>query len=294
MTSQDFEPTLLASLARRLLGSPLDATEAPRFEELSSPERHALFAIGEDVGISEPDIVASSKETTARLLAEIVRLLNADVLSGERRQAAKTRLGNRGDLQPREYSVTFGPDFKHYEAIGVKRWHVEDAIRTPDAVEHLFPEKVAEGDFPAISLFAKFVTPERGSPFVTMAQTVRNGATLQVATAWRMPSDLLELSSIDRPLDLLRRFVSRFGLPFSMFDNPRTNFIYYQTFALGERARGFTAKELVSSFHVDHPKDHFFLSGSTFRVGESGLLEIAMAYFIDTTAYQASLKSQRT
>jgi hypothetical protein len=142
-----------------------------------------------------------------------VALVNVDM------HALKNRLGRKGELHPSQYDVRFGIDFDVFEALGIRKNHVIDAINHPDRLQH-FPlnRQVQKSDAP-ITLSMKFIeSKKREDRFVLLVISARDGQ-VQVATgAYRIYFSDVDLNGSNEPLDFLKAFVKTHGLRFRFGD----------------------------------------------------------------------------
>jgi hypothetical protein len=182
-------------------------------------------------------------EAVAELLSEIqrtqklkptaknVKAVLFQVLSGELKRvllddaetkAARSRLGQRGDLPAPQYRVVFDENFRYGpRSRGITRTYVENTIHSPDGFQHLLTERSTDRDsVPAVSLFVKRhankTRPQ--DSYVLLVQTQRSADSLHVNTAWSIyPADV-DITNAKTPLDMLTAFVGKYGLEFYIGD----------------------------------------------------------------------------
>jgi hypothetical protein len=123
-------------------------------------------------------------------------------------ESVKARLSLRGELRSDLYDVRFHRSFGVSEAHGVRRNHVLEAIRNADDVEHLN----LLDDEELISFFLRTHNdfPNK-DPFVLLVLARRAGGHLEVSDALRAYLSDVDISGAQRPLDVLRLIVERYG-----------------------------------------------------------------------------------
>jgi hypothetical protein len=161
----------------------------------------------------------------ARLLDELTKELSETLLGPTGASEARDRLGQRGDLSPASYTVRFTNFADLARKEGVRRRYVEEAMRTPDSMQHL---RLDSSGFPGATLVAKRVL-DTAIPHVLLVIAKRVEATMEIHDALRVPLALLPKDKLTAPLELLRLMIERYGLPFNL-GQPRLLQV-----ALGER-----------------------------------------------------------
>ena len=219
-----------------------------------------------------------------RLFEVLSKEMSEYVLRGNARTEAKARLGNRGELPLNQYELKFASAFDSLAEIGTRRSHVESAIRTPDRVEHLLPERFDFGMDFGITFVAKYEkASRRENNFWLLVQTQRVKAALNVTAAWRVYLSDVKLKSDPSPLDILRAFVDVYGL-----DLP----------GIGVSPKFVLYKVIPASLSDDpkllfrlHPEDakRKFLGVFALRASSLGVVEVACAYAIDLEKYKYDL-----
>jgi hypothetical protein len=123
-------------------------------------------------------------------------------------ESVKANLSFRGELRPDLYDVKFHPSFEISEAHGARRNHVLEAIRNSKDVEHL---NLLDNEA-LISIFVRvhndFSAENR---FVLLVLARRIGAHLLVYDALRIYLSEVDISGAQRPVDILRRVVEKYG-----------------------------------------------------------------------------------
>lgn len=220
----------------------------------------------------------SSKNTKAVLFQVLSGELKRVLLDESQTKAARARLGQRGDLPAPQYRIAFDPQFRMGpRRRGITRSYVENALYAPDDVQHLLEDRFTD----AVSLYVKRHSNKTRpqDSYILLVQTRRVQETQHVTTAWGVyPADV-DLSAAKTPLDTLQAFVGTYGIDFRVGDQQR-RFVLYETI------HGEPGKD-IEFFHVQHKGQ--LESTQTFRRPHDGMVEIAVAYAIDTERYKRDL-----
>jgi hypothetical protein len=155
------------------------------------------------------DPTDTSPETRGRVFEFLFTEMSQIALPNSELDSVKAKLSFRGELRPDLYDVRFVPKFRTAEAHGIRRNHVLEAIRNADDVEHL---NLLDGE-ELLSLFLRTHKdfPSR-DPFVLLVLADRVGARLEVFDAFRAYLSDIDLSAAQRPSDILRLIVEKYGL----------------------------------------------------------------------------------
>jgi hypothetical protein len=280
--SIDDEERVLAALIQWFLPQPRDEEPETLPSDLKALQHSALAEIQANLSIDPAD---QSAMTKAKILEFLAKEMSGPVVRGTRGEQAKRRLGQRGDLRPDFYKIEFGDSFHEAEKRGIRKSHVEDALRHPDEVQHLLPERIQKEGFPAVSLYAKNHGEQRSADqFTLLVQTTREGYTQRVDSTWRVYHSDVNLSQAHEPLDLLRAFVEVYGLYCRVGNSAPAKFFLYEAFPLTPGQR---PTEILK---IDVPQGVFFETSSLIRVSSLGVIEVAIAYVIDMVRYMNDLR----
>jgi hypothetical protein len=198
---------LLSSTVHSLLPDPgvgsriTDVLNAPAKSraQLLHELRHKLHLNADD---RSPIAQAKIFDTLSSEISKYA-LKNADI------RQIKARLGARGDLNPSSYEVDVPSDRRDDLAVrGIRPNHIEDALHTPDAVQHLSSER---NDF-LVSLFLKRVGSGRDA-FTLLVVARRDGYLLRVRDALRIYHSDVDIKGAHEPFAVLRAFLNRYGVP---------------------------------------------------------------------------------
>jgi hypothetical protein len=253
--------------------------------------RSVVEEVRSQLGFAEDDLSAETRERITARLDSILRELS---VSPERENEARRRLGDRGELWPRAYRLNFPADRETLRQVLVREEQLENVLRKPDAVQHLLPAAFNAPGAEPMSLYAMWIQSREGrQPYVMLVQTQRRGDEQQISQAWRVFHDDLERPMPEIPLQMLAAFVERFGVYFSVGNNDRLElFVPYAHLtpdASGE-VRLFTTHGTA-----DRPiGPRTELRGSLqLKPNEDKSIDVALAYTINLTAYQESLRRHR-
>lgn len=264
----------LANLTKNYLPWPLEQEALPEDEVTldAKAELDSLFT-----GSGSPGSKGHNQEVLNFLYRQMASLA---IPKGSTEQI-KERLGSKGDLPSDQYKIEFGSTAKEFGKRGVSRKEVIQAIRRPDSVTHLLRgEKKIEGASP-ISIYLK-QSKWRGNQIFLIVQTKREGAVLQISTAWKVLSNDLHLGSPFNALEALQAFVEIFGLDFSIGSGTPHRFLLYDAIPI--------LRETTELLHVLTLDKVSFVTSFMFRMSPVNVAEISIAYVINTTKYMEYLK----
>lgn len=274
---------LLATVIKSLLPSPKvqpSISEGPVQAEL---QMKVLEEVKRKLRLDAND---QSHTANAKILEFLASEVCEYILSRANVNHIKNRLGQRGELWPSHYEVEFSRQFADTaEKRGVRRKHVVEALRQPDAVEHLLTPRIKDSDSVHFSLYIKVVKkPETTDPFNLLVQTRRTGNVQSVASVWRIYLKDVNLKNVREPLDVLRAFVEVYGMDFRIAESSWGKFFLYESIQPGVNQR--TTKIL----EVENLKNENWESGMLFRKSSLGVIEIAVAYVINISKYTNDLR----
>lgn len=220
-------------------------TALQKFEQNKARTILAAAALSQD-RLAEPESISKYSVEVAEVLAEIRAALNLSpndesinarrkidlALADEIKRVilgqtsiddVQGKLGTRGELPIGAYKVEFPPGYD--EKIHDKKSIVEKAIRLADEVEHLQDEAARLSDRGHTLILKWFEAKGRGVSHWMLIDALRFGNTLSVAAAWRVIPNLVDLKGITSPLDMLLRFLDRYGFEVELPDGTSGRFL---------------------------------------------------------------------
>lgn len=218
------------------------------------------------------------------ILSHLSKAMADQTLDNARVNEIKARLGQRGELPATLYRLQFRDSLREAEKRGIKRSHIEDVVYARDSmVEHLLPDQIQVGGYPAVSIYGKTYGETRSRDRFTLLVLTNRANDVQVFdAAWRVYHSDVDVSKVSSLLDLLRAFVGVYGLDISLSDLPRERFIFYKTFQTAPSPK---PTKLIQVFADITPMPNFEVS-SFFRYDPNGLMEVAIAFAINLTRYK--------
>jgi hypothetical protein len=140
------------------------------------------------------------------------REISSYLLSGVDLAEVRARVGDKGALSPSLYKVTFSPKFEASKAFwGLSAKYILNAITNCDQVQHLVSGIEAPNAPPHSSLFTQ-IPPVKHHPLYTiLVKCQRVADMLIVDEAYRIYHDEVDLVGAALPLDILKRFIEKFG-----------------------------------------------------------------------------------
>jgi hypothetical protein len=236
----------LASVTKSLLPHP----GTPQEEPLLVPAELQQKVIGEikrRLKI-QPDDWSSAALT--KLLNYISAALSSLILQETDLSEVKERLGQRGDLSPRDYKIVYPADFFNFQkGLAIRPSHVSEALTNPTNVQHLSSGDpgISTDTFPNVSFYSRVQLDHYGEPFSLIVQSIRRKDVQHVYSAWRIYHDNIKMPEVYSPLGVFEAFVSKYGKEFMVADNPVGKFLLYK------RLPGVSAEQMIDA--TKGPKD---------------------------------------
>lgn len=225
-----------------------------------------------------------SAQAHTKILAFLSEEMSQPLRSSTRMAEAKARLGDKGYLPYLSYRLIFQESFRESERLGIKRSHVEDALKAPDLVQHLRPDLIKREGFPALSIYLK--SPQRrqgGEPFTLLITTERTGDTQTILSAWRIYHAEVDTTGITEPLAMLRAFLAVYGVPCRVGNSSVETFFLYEVFPVAD------GQEYTKVLTIeDYPPE--FYTANFFRVSPLHVVEASLVYVVNLTKYIADLQ----
>jgi hypothetical protein len=274
---------VLARLALHLL--PSATTDAGWYERLSSDTEssNVVEELRQFLRLRPNDHSDRARE---RMMDRLISLMTQTSLSADQLVAVGKRVGESGDLPLSYYEIKFSDSFEHGEAQrGIRRRFVEEAIRQPDKMEW-FPPKDEGGK--AIALFMKLQPPQNNSIRWLLVHASVSGQKLDVVTCWWIWPGDVGMEEKDQPLVVLRKLVDKYGVPFSVGPRVFRTLVFDESFPMeGFRPQG-------NIFGVHPPRRDMKVEGNAdrTRVSPLGIIEVGLAYAIDVSGYEQTLRER--
>lgn len=282
-TLQHMSPKQMISVlaaAARETGSTLPEFEGGKPKSLDGPVRDLIQEIHTVLKIPAEDNSNKSRKAIDEFLVRAIRNV---VLGKEQEDIVLQNVAKHGLLSPSAYKVEFDSDFNRlFKALGGYRNTVEEAVLRPDDFQHLMTDPPFVDESELFSLFVKKGTrPELGAHWL-LVQTLRKGITQLVQCAWWVHAADVDVSRVEKPLDLLRAFVDKFGIPLRMGEKSGK----YIEDAVLDKTPGEPAS---FEFEVNLKTDEYFWTASSRVKLEEDRFQVGIAYCIDLKMYRTAL-----
>jgi hypothetical protein len=272
---------ILARLTLRLLPSP-SHNDWRTTSDLGAEDHRVLEDLRQSLRLTVHD---HSERARLRMVESLVGLMTQASVPAERLIQIGTRVAGSGDLPLSYYEIRFGASYKEAEAKrGIRKGFVEDAVRTPDKIQWFPPRRNGEK---ALVFFLKRQPSTRTTEKWLLVHSHVDGSKQEVAKAWWVWRDDIGMSESDAPLDVLRKHVHKYGLSFVIGGSEPMMFAFDQTFPMqGMAPRG----QILSVKHSKGVK--FEAIAEQTRVSPLGVVEVALAYAIDVSRYESTLRGR--
>lgn len=272
----------------------------PRIEEVihqtgRDPEfvRAILSEIRKYLRVPEDD---QSIKTQSQIHAFLSQEISRAVLTGQAVSNVKARLGNRGELHPSQYEVSFqGADPEEYEATGLRQSNIIEAVTHPDNVVNIKAKYLLEDRDPRTTISIKFVATKRADDnFIVLVVTTREGYIQTVRLAVRVYHSDVKLNDLNDPVEITRSFVNNFGLTFKLGDSV-SRFMFHEPIRLERSFNKYNPLD-KNIKALDKPKENIF--GGVVTGGETGIKgpggeytgEVVLGFIFDMSTYLESIR----
>lgn len=276
-----FDPKTAANILAEaaLATSPIPEFEGTPYVAPYSQEVSSLLSVARgQLHISDSD---SSPEAKFKLDNLLSHALNEIVFARIDKKEVVKRAGAAGRLLPKQYTVNLPAAMTLFYGLGVRPNHIEDTILNPDVFQHLMTEPANISPENRVSLFVKRTISKSADGFYLLVQTLRSGADQFAQAAWKIYIADMTDTIINEPLDMLREFVSRFGIPFT---------VNGKSYTFMDSSEFKRSSEVVIDFPPLQP--NYFYTASSKVTGET-IFEIGIVYGIDLGKYAENLKMHR-
>lgn len=223
-----------ASLLRQFLIDPFSERKGPELSHLTDDEKSALESLATQFDTTVDGLIGSPL-FVQKVIERLAKLMRENVLTESRRKTAKESLGIEGLLNPAEYTIELGDIIGAFEEYGERPSNIEQVIHHPDVVEHLrLPGLINVEKKECLSFFIREIKPSKRNRFLQMVIARRIGSNLKFCAAWRFYREIFSWDDSMSPVDLFKKFVERYGVPFSIGSNAPTKFILEQVVEIPE------------------------------------------------------------
>ena len=278
---------ILSQIAHKFLPNP----EAPiSFGSLSEQEKRVVQELTKRLHISDTEVT----KPTVPLMEALSQEISDYVLTAEGKSKAKARLGRRGELPLSQYEIEFNDNFVNFQRrFGLRRQHVESAIRNADLTQHLLPERFnTDMEFP-ITFVAKFVRATHAQHnFWLLVHTYRKGAVLEFEAAWRVYLSDVRFESGSSPVQMLEAFLSVYGINIRVGNGPWSKFMLYKVLPFNASSVGLSNIVEVEGKRPEG-KGRSIVCSFSLRVSPLSVAEVACAYAVDAEKYRIALQRHR-
>ena len=252
-------------------------------KDLTGPEREVVeqWAAKAKVDLGRAD---------ARARAKLLDVANDELVTlalGSARPKAQDKLGDLGLVSPRRYRFEQTPQLRDLIGRrGVTKREIEDTVHSPDAYQHLFPPGDFNPDVELMSLFVRVlnraqVAQDGALAVWCLVVAKREGLKIAGYDAFRVYEDIVKFAD-GSPLELLRAFCEVYGMELDIKGKRFGKFLTY--------AKILVEPNVGLGWNAERGRS---FSGSTIlRSTDDGFLEFALAYAIDSTAYESDLKAR--
>jgi hypothetical protein len=265
---------VLSEITKKFTPSPFDMDD----ESTSSLYKEALAEIFDVLNINSDSISEKNKQQILSLLLDEMKLI---FLDNENAKRAKSRLGNRGELASSQYTIIFpGETVKKLKGKGIKKADVLKVIKNSDDYIHLLKGQKSVTDKRLISLYVKKHRQGANKGHL-LVETIRENDILKVSSAWIVFIDDIGPPENGDVLSLLKKFVDFYGIPMKVGNFTARKFYLYEEIE---------TKNTNMLMDVKSEDNQPFEARTILGHPSSGIIEISMAYAIDTNKYYKDLK----
>jgi hypothetical protein len=277
-----------ASLLRQFLIDPFSENRGPELSRLSEDEKSVLEVLATQLGTSVNGLI-DSPLFAQKAIERLSKFMREKVLTESRTKTAKESLGIEGLLSPSEYAIEFGDLVKVFVKFGERPSNIESVIHYPDVTEHLrLPGLINAEKKESLSFFVREITPTKRNRFLQMVIARRIGSKLIFCAAWRFYREIFSWDDSMSPVDLFRKFVERYGVPFSIEDGAPTKFILEEVRDIAEGANR-SIRLRVDTSKLQSEK-HFFTQLTIVNDINPKRQFLSIGYAIDSMLYTADME----
>jgi hypothetical protein len=247
-----------------------------------------LQEIRDQLNVSQDDF---SIKTQSRIYAFLSEEISKAAFTNVDLSNLKTRLGNKGELHPSQYQISFFDDFVNHEALGDSKRHIIDAVTQPDNLTHLHAKYAIDEFDPRVTISIKAVSGKRTEDrFILFVISHREGQTQRVHCAFRAyPSDM-DLNNANEPIEIVRAFVNSYGLTLRIGSSV-SKFMHNETVSIDETISLTDQWEILDGQKGD--SYWTYINGGITRFQASSaekITEVVLAFALDISRYTTTLR----
>jgi hypothetical protein len=266
---------VLSKLTKSFVPTPYEAKD----EIHDDLYKEVLTEVFDKLQINKESLDAKDRQKILSFLLDEMKSLTLD---DKKAGNIKERLGEKGELASSQYEIKFGDTAKNFKARGIGQSEIIKTIKHPDSFSHLHRGQVTNENLAPISIYVKRFR-HRNEDLLLIVETKREGYTLLVSTAWKIFLSDVGIPESNDVLSLLEKFVDIYGIEISIANSVKRKFFLYETIPM-------IGGNNVKVFEVHAKKGDSFEVSSLIRQSPLDVIEVSIAYAINTTKYINDLK----
>lgn len=217
-----------------------------------------------------------------KILSFLLDEMKSFTLGDEKVGNIKERLGEKGDLALSQYEIKFGDTAKFFKARGIEQSEIIKTIKHPDSFSHLLRGQETNKNLAPISIYVKRFR-HINEDLLLLVETKREGYTQLVSTAWKIFLSDVGTPASNDVLSLLEKFVDIYGIELTIANSEKRKFFLYETIPM-------FLENNVKIFDVHARNEDDFWVSSVIRISPLNVIEVSIAYAINTTKYINDLR----
>lgn len=277
---------LLAAAA--LKASPAEAIREASLSTAEDPfVGRVLDEVRDRLGLTSEDNTPAAAKAIANFLGTAI----VDATLGDRRpDDVLARAGQAGRLPASSYRILWDKGaLLRFREFGVHKTTIEKALSQPDEVQHLFQETELDNENTTFSLYTKLMPASRQRPAHWMlVQAVRKGVNQTPTNVWWIYPQLVELSKVTSPLQMLIAFVEEFGRPFEFAGRKH---LFLEEAILPKKIGAPAEFQFHTPSSGIPGQDYFDIVWSIRTRPDWDRFKVGLLYVIDRAKYKSGLKS---
>ncbi len=278
-TLHNIEPSeaqlVLSELTKMFVPSPYEKTVTTQ----SKLYNDVLLEIFDSLNLKTDQISSKdSKHVLSLLLDEMTSI----TLDRKKELRARKRLGEKGELANSQYHIQLGDMLSEFKARGITQTEILKTFNHPDTFMHLLRGQEADEEKTPISLYLKSFKHRQEKLFL-LIEAKRESDSLHVSSAWKFFENDIKLPDRFDALSFLKKFVDAYGVEFRIGDSLPQKFVLYEAYPM------FNKNDKTDFEVMSNNKDSYAMN-FLFRMSPLNVLEVSMAYAINTTKNVSDLK----